>query len=211
MTLGVTSRTQMCRGAPQDGSTVPNASVERQGLEVYERVAALWHRLTALFRRRRLERDLDDELAFHLAMREADYRHGGVPQADARYAARRRFGNVASLKEQCRDMWTFHPLETLSQDVRYALRTLRKSPGFTVVAVLALAIGIGGNTAIFSLIDAVRSRALPYKDPDALVQLWGNVRARDESSAAATPIPTFSTGARSRRASRTWPRSTIRR
>jgi predicted permease len=149
---------------------------------------ALWHRLTALFRRRRLERDLDDELAFHLAMREADYRHGGVPQADAGYAARRRFGNVASLKEQCRDMWTFHPLEALSQDVRFALRTLRKSPGFTVVAVAALAIGIGGNTAIFSLIDAVRSRALPYKDPDALVQLWGNVvRARVERRGNAYP------------------------
>jgi predicted permease len=149
---------------------------------------ALWHRLTALFRRRRLERDLDDELAFHLAMREEDFRDGGVAQADAQYAARRRFGNVASLKEQCRDMWTFHPLETLWQDVRFALRTLRKSPGFTVVAVLALAIGIGGNTAIFSLIDAVRSRALPYKDPDALVQLWGNVvRARVERRGNAYP------------------------
>ena len=72
--------------------------------------------------------------------------------------------------------------------MRYALRTLRKSPGFTVVAVLALAIGIGGNTAIFSLIDAVRSRALPYKDPDALVQLWGNVvRARVERRGNAYP------------------------
>jgi predicted permease len=165
------------------------ALAERQVRQSFmNELLALWHRLTALFRRRRLERDLDDELAFHLAMREADYRHGGVPQVDAQYAARRRFGNVASLKEQCRDMWTFHPLETLSQDVRFALRTLRKSPGFTVVAVAALAIGIGGNTAIFSLIDAVRSRALPYKDPDALVQLWGNVvRARVERRGNAYP------------------------
>ena len=78
-------------------------------------------------------------------------------------------------------MWTFPPLESCRQDVRYALRTLRKSPGFTVVAVLALAIGIGANTAIFSLVDAVRARALPYHGSRALVQLWGNVlRAKVE-------------------------------
>ncbi len=146
------------------------------------------HRLAALLRRRRLERDLDEELAFHLAMREAEYRRDGITGAAARHAARRRFGNVAHLKEECRDMWTFYPLETLRQDVRYALRTLRKSPGFTIVAVLALAIGIGANTAIFSLIDAIREKALPYKDPSTLVELWGNVvRAKVERRGASYP------------------------
>jgi len=146
------------------------------------------HRLAALLRRRRLERDLDEELAFHLAMREAEYRRDGITGAAARHAARRRFGNVAYLKEECRDMWTFYPLETLRQDVRYALRTLRKSPGFTIVAVLALAIGIGANTAIFSLIDAIREKALPYKDPSTLVELWGNVvRAKVERRGASYP------------------------
>jgi predicted permease len=140
-----------------------------------QQLLALWNRFAALFRRRQLERDLDDELAFHLSMREAEYRGDGVPAADAGAAARRRFGNLTYLKEQCRDMWTFHPLETLWQDVRYALRTLRRSPGFTIVAVVALAIGVGANTAIFSLIDAMRARALPYKEPSRLVQLWGNV------------------------------------
>ncbi|HKB09859.1 MAG TPA: ABC transporter permease [Vicinamibacterales bacterium] len=145
-------------------------------------------RIAALLRRRRLERDLDDELAFHLAMREADYRRDGITATDARAAARRRFGNVTRLKEQCRDMWTFHPLETLAQDVRYALRTMRRSPGFTLVAVFALAVGIGGNTAIFSLLDAARTQALPYRDPERLVLLWGNVqRARVERRGTSYP------------------------
>src|SRR4029453_9949805 len=150
--------------------------------------SSMWHRLVALVQRRRLERDLEDEVAFHLAMREADLRAGGAPDPAAREMARRRFGNVTHLKEQTRDMWLFPSLESIVQDVRFALRTLRKSPGFTTVAVLALAIGIGGNTAIFSLADAMRARALPYHDPPQLVQLCGNVqRARVERRGASYP------------------------
>jgi predicted permease len=149
---------------------------------------AFWHRLSALVLRRRLERDLDDELAFHLAMREADCRTAGLADGAAREEARRRFGNVTHLKEQTRDMWTFPPLESLGRDTRYALRTLRKSPAFTFVAVFALAVGIGGNTAIFSLVDAIRARALPYHDPQRIVQLWGNVlRAKVERRGASYP------------------------
>src|SRR5437762_1601609 len=119
--------------------------------------------------RRRLDRDLDEELAFHLAMREADCRGDGLSAEAARDEARRRFGNMTHLKEQTRDMWTFPSFESFRQDVRYALRTLRKAPGFTFVAVVALAVGIGANTAIFSLIDAMRARALPYHDSERLV------------------------------------------
>jgi predicted permease len=151
-------------------------------------LSSLRHRLVAIVRRRRLDRDLDDELAFHLAMREADYRTDGLSADAARAEARRQFGNLTHLKEQTRDMWTFPSLESFRQDIRYALRTLRKAPGFTFVAVFALAVGIGGNTAIFSLVDAIRSRALPYPDPDRLVQLWGNVqRARVERRGASYP------------------------
>ena len=131
-------------------------------------ILALWHRFVAIVRRRRLERNLEDELAFHLAMREADCRADGLSADAARGEARRRFGNATYLKEQTRDMWTFPSFESFRQDVRYALRTLRKAPGFTFVAVFALAVGIGGNTAIFSLVDAIRVRALPYHDADRL-------------------------------------------
>jgi predicted permease len=149
---------------------------------------AFWHRLIAIVRRRRLDRDLDDELSFHLAMREADCRTDGLSVEAAREEARRRFGNVTHLKEQTREMWTFPSFESFRQDVRYALRTLRKAPGFTFVAVFALAVGIGGNTAIFSLVDAIRAQALPYHDPDRLVQLWGNVqRTRVERRGASYP------------------------
>ena len=153
-----------------------------------KQLSSLWHRLVAIVRRRRLERDLDEEMAFHLAMREADCRADGLGSDAARDEARRRFGNVTYLKEQTRDMWTFPSFESFRQDIRHALRTLRKAPGFTFVAVFALAVGIGGNTAIFSLIDAMRARALPYRDSERLVQLWGNVqRARVERRGASYP------------------------
>jgi predicted permease len=153
-----------------------------------KQLSSAWHRLGALVRRRRLDRDLDEELAFHLAMREADCRADGLSAAAAREEARRRFGNVTHLKEQTREMWAFPSFESFRQDIRYALRTLRKAPGFTFVAVFALAVGIGGNTAIFSLIDAMRARALPYHDSERLVQLWGNVqRVKVERRGASYP------------------------
>ena len=149
---------------------------------------AVWHRLRAIVLRRRLDRDLDDEIAFHLGMKEAEYRTGGASADDARLAARRDFGNIASLKEHTRDMWTFPSFESIRQDVRYAIRTLRRAPAFTSVALLALTLGIAGNTAIFSLVDAVRIRALPYAEPEQLVVLWGNVmRATLERRGASYP------------------------
>ena len=129
---------------------------------------AVWHRLRSIVLRRRLDRDLDDEIAFHLDMRAAEYRSDGASPDEAQLAARRDFGNVTSLKERTRDMWTFPSFESIRQDVRYALRVLWRAPAFASVALLALTIGIAGNTAIFSLVDAVRIRALPYAEPEQL-------------------------------------------
>ena len=128
-----------------------------------------WLRLKAVFHRRRLDRDLDDEMAFHLAMREQCLRADGVAHPIS--AARRRFGNPTLLKEEARTMWTFVSAESWWQDVRYGLRTLGRTPMLAAVVVLSLALGIGANTAIFSVMNAVLLRSLPVPEPDRLLLL----------------------------------------
>lgn len=129
------------------------------------------NKVSRLLKRRRLERDLDDEVAFHLAMREQKLREQGATAEDAQVTARRTFGNAALVRETTRDQWMFRWLERLAQDIRYAARSMGKSPAVTAVVVLSLALGIGANTAIFTLIDAVMLRMLPVREPQQLVVL----------------------------------------
>ena len=122
-----------------------------------------------LFRRSRFEGELEEEMRLHRELRAAKLREAGEP--DAEMAARRRFGNQLRLREESRDMWGWRFLETLSQDVRYALRQFRKNRVFTAVAVLTLAVGIGANTAVFTVVNGVLLRPLAYPDADRLVSL----------------------------------------
>ena len=124
-----------------------------------------------LFRRRQREEELDEEVQSHLRMAAQERMEQGEAAEQARASAVREFGNVILIKEVTRDMWGFRWLETLLQDLRYGLRAMRRNPGFTAVAVLTLGLGIGANTAIFSLINALMLRTLPVRNPGQLVEL----------------------------------------
>jgi predicted permease len=131
-----------------------------------------WRRLTFLFRRGQFHRDLEEEMNDHVRMKAGDLSKQGIPPEEARREARRGFGNALLLREKSRDAWGFRWLETLLQDLRYGLRQLRRNPGFGAIAILTLALGIGANTAIFSIIDAVLLHPLRFPDPGRLVEVY---------------------------------------
>lgn len=126
------------------------------------RFGELWRRLLFLFRKRQFDSELEEEMHFHLEMKQA---------AMDPNEARRRFGNLTYLIERSRDTWGWGSIERLAQDLRFAFRTMFRTPGLTAAAVLSLALGVGAASTLFSVIDGVWFRPLAVSDPDGLVYL----------------------------------------
>src|SRR5439155_12934782 len=128
--------------------------------------------LALVFRRTRVNREMDEELRSHLQSRADDLEHQGLSRAEAERQARVEFGGYQRYKEECRDTLGTRLLGELNSDVRYGFRMLARKPGFAALVVLTLGLGVGANTAIFSIVDAVLLRPLPYTNAERLTVIW---------------------------------------
>lgn len=148
--------------------------------------------LAALFRRHQVESDIQHEAAFHIEQQADDLVRSGMPRGEALRRARAEFGSVRAVSEACRQSWGTRVIDEGQQDLRHAVRSLGRHPGFTAVVLAIMAVAIGASTAIFSIVDAVFLRPLPYADPDRLVAVLGvNTRADTTFGGGATTTQTF--------------------
>jgi hypothetical protein len=131
---------------------------------------------------RKRDADVERELRSDLELEEEEQREHGVPPEEARYAALRAFGNPTLICEQTSAIWSWNWLESLARDLRFSLRTLRSTPGFTVIAILVMALGIGANVALFTVVRGVLLKPLPFHDPDRLVMLYEAGLQNDDAS-----------------------------
>src|SRR6202451_2216061 len=130
---------------------------------------------------RKRDADLERELRSDLELEEEEQREGGISEEEARSAALRAFGNPTLIREQTRAVWAWNRLESLARDLRFSLRTLRRTPGFTVIAILIMGLGIGANVALFTVVRGILLKPLPFHDPDRLVMLYEAGLHEDET------------------------------
>ena len=172
-------------------------------------IRTLLSRVTSLFFTRKLDADLDEELRTHIDLAIEENLDRGMSQQQARTAALRSFGGVTQIYERYREQRGIPLLEQMKRDIRFGLRQLRRSPGFAVTAILTLALGVGANTAIFTLIDSIILRPLPYPDQDRLVNISaggffpkGWIRALQQNSQSFASISAYGLNAESNIAGR---------
>lgn len=142
-------------------------------------------KIAMLFRRQTAATQLDDELHFHLERQIAENRERGMAPDEARYAALRAFGNPALLRDETRGTWNWHGIEQFLREIRYAVRTLSRTPGFAIIAIVVMALGIGSSVALFTVVRGVILKPLPFKDPDRLMMVYENDTNQDDHSIVA--------------------------